>query len=243
MEAVLALLQVGVAPVVLACVLVHIMTRKSRHPRRRYQKTDPFVAIPDEEDFRLTFRFTRTDVSRLAQAFNLPETVILEYGHKAHRDHVVLYVLYEYARGRDLCDSHIFFQRDQTTIGRFIAAFEAHVFRHCVRALADFHPTLISREHLEYYRLCIADKGCPYDGIWGFIDGCKWQICRPGGNNLIQRPFYSGYVCNHCVSYHVVSCPDGIIHHVFGPLPGRVNDLNVLEDSNLLPYMESRPGI
>ena len=75
-----------------------------------------------------------------------------------------------------------------------------------------------------------------------FETGCKWEISRPGGRYMVQRPFYSGYISGHCFSWHVVSSPDGIIQHVFGPLPGCMNDLNVLDASELLQFMEDRPG-
>ncbi len=58
----------------------------------------------------------------------------------------------------------------------------------------------------------------------------------------LQQALYSGYVCGHCVTWHVVTAPDGIIMHCYGPCAGRLNDLNILDDSRLLRTMAERPG-
>lgn len=40
----------------------------------------------------------------------------------------------------------------------------------------------------------------------------------------------------------MVTAPDGLIMHCYGPCAGRLNDLNILDDSRLLRAMAELPG-
>ena len=129
-----------------------------------------------------------------------------------------------------------------STVGRIIAIVEEHIYSHCNEGLHGFHEFLVTRANLCHYADRVAAKGGVYNNVWGFLDGCKWPISRPGGNINLQRPFYSGYICGHCFSYHVISTPDGMIVHMHGPLAGRANDLITLANSKILTRMAAAPG-
>lgn len=204
--------------------------------------------------------------------------VVVQGGHTASREEALLYVLYRYAQGVNLllCQQH--FDRDQSTICRVIQHVELHIYKHAEPVLTGFHPGLLSRDSLTIYRDAIAARGCPVPNVFGFLDGCKWEITRfvqstcwsrlaalmsvsraqdggllwlcvlgvhgnrPGGHPALQQALYSGYICGHAMSYHVLTTADGMIAHIHGPCPGRVNDLNVLVDSRLLERMAECPG-
>ena len=57
-----------------------------------------------------------------------------------------------------------------------------------------------------------------------------------------QESIYSGYQGAHCLNYHAIVTPDGMIVHMFGPGAGRGTDLNTLNDSGMLRMMADRPG-
>ena len=119
---------------------------------------------------------------------------------------------------------------------------EDHIYSHCATGLHGFHELLVTRDRLRAYSDRVTLKGGAYANVWSFLDGCKWPITRPGGNINLQRPFYSGYICGHAFSYHVLSTPDGMIVHMHGPLPGKDNDITTLIDSNLAARMAALPG-
>lgn len=66
--------------------------------------------------------------------------------------------------------------------------------------------------------------------MWGFIDGIIRTIARP-----IRRPktCYNGWKRKHCLKYHGIVTPDGLISHLFGPVHGRRNDAFLWRESNL----------
>ena len=67
------------------------------------------------------------------------------------------------------------------------------------------------------------------------MDGTKREIARPSKG---QRAAYSGHKKIHCLSYHGLVLPDGIVGHFFGPLEGRRSDQGLFNDSGLLHLLD-----
>lgn len=52
-------------------------------------------------------------------------------------------------------------------------------------------------------------------------------MCRPGGENSLQRAFYSGHKIFNCLISQTVSTPDCLIWHLLGPEVGRRHDVTL----------------
>ena len=79
-----------------------------------------------------------------------------------------------------------------------------------------------------------ADFGVP--GCVGFVDGTFHGINRPGRdgyNGLLQRLFYNGAHKLHGIIFEIITFPDGLIGHAYGPVSGRHYDLYLARKSKL----------
>jgi nuclease HARBI1 len=65
----------------------------------------------------------------------------------------------------------------------------------------------------------------------GFIDDTLIEIARLPG--LMQRATYSGHKRRPGLKWQVVTTPDGMLFHVFGPFEGRRHDMNLYAESGL----------
>ena len=96
--------------------------------------------------------------------------------------------------------------------------------------LLHFDPNRLTREKLAEFARVNRDFGCPLDLVVGFIDGTLQEVARPVTN---QRLIYNGWKRMHCLKYHAVVTPDGIIIHLHGPVEGRRHDQTVFKESGL----------
>ena len=70
---------------------------------------------------------------------------------------------------------------------------ESYLYTFAHKVLLDFHGELFTSDELQFYADKVQRKGCVLERVYAFLDGFHWEICRPGGANMIQRPFFSGY--------------------------------------------------
>lgn len=88
---------------------------------------------------------------------------------------------------------------------------------------------------MEYAQAIHRKNDCPLTTCWGFIDGTIRGIARPV---RYQRTCYNGWKRKHCLKYHAVVTPDGLVSHLFGPVEGRRNDAHLWNESGLQHYLE-----
>lgn len=231
-----------VCAVTVFVTILAALPRDAPVPRRKFIYRDPFLSNMTPSEWRRTYKFARADIPILARAMHLPDIIDGGRRHRFDSVHVLTWLLYRYVGGRTFLECQEHFQRESSAISRLVDVVEDHIFRAANYSVLTFHPTLLTQARMEIYVAATRRKGCPIENVWGFIDGCKWEINRPGGNTVLQLVCYSGYVKGHCLSYHVITSPDGIIQHAFGPKAGRNNDLDVLDASGVLDYMEDHPG-
>lgn len=98
------------------------------------------------------------------------------------------------------------------------------------RFLLEFNLKRLIPSKLQEYADAIRAKGCPLKNCWVFIDGSLFYISRPGKG---QRTVYNGHKRKHCLKYHCIATPDGLISHAYGPWEGRRNDAHLWNRSNL----------
>ncbi|KAF7310228.1 hypothetical protein MIND_00396500 [Mycena indigotica] len=73
-------------------------------------------------------------------------------------------------------------------------------------------------------------RGAPLDSIAAVIDGTLRKVARPVAN---QGLVFNGWKHFHCLKYHSVLTPDGIVIHVYGPVEGRRHNETVFQQSGL----------
>jgi len=96
--------------------------------------------------------------------------------------------------------------------------------------LLEWDTIRLTPEKLLQYAQAIERKGAPIQTVWGFIDGTIRAIARPSRR---QQTCYNGWKRKHCLKYHAIVTPDGLISHLFGPVDGRRNDSFLWHESNL----------
>ena len=69
--------------------------------------------------------------------------------------------------------------------------------------------------------------------VIGFIDGTFRPVCRPGGDDWLQRLLYNGYEGTHGLKYQSFAAPCGLIFDMFGPVVGSHSDSTILALSGL----------
>ncbi|KAF0743929.1 hypothetical protein Ae201684_001571 [Aphanomyces euteiches] len=135
--------------------------------------------------------------------------------------------------------------------GRSIASYY-RIFLQTVRLLHSAHAgllylnkSLIKQRMLEY-SAAVRAKGVRLTTCWGFIDGTKQYISRPiarrnpsHANENLQRSVYNGHPRRHCLNWQGITCPDGIMASMYGPVEGRRHDSTVLAKSEVLKEFQA----
>jgi hypothetical protein len=133
------------------------------------------------------------------------------------------------------CDFEMQFGWEKTRfsrISRLTAQFLFDRWKHLLR----FDPQRLTPKKLFEFAHVIHSKGAPLTAVCGFIDGTLQKTARPVWN---QRILYNGWKRIHCLKYHCVIGPDGLVMHVFGPVEGRRHDLTVYRQSGLEAILEA----
>jgi hypothetical protein len=116
-------------------------------------------------------------------------------------------------------------------ITRLVARYIFNRWKHLLR----FDPNRLTPHVLTKYAECIFAKGSPHPYVCSLMDGTLEEISRPTRN---QRLVYNGWKRMHCLKYHVIISPDGMIIHVFGPIEGRRHDETCFKQSGVLEILE-----
>lgn len=73
-----------------------------------------------------------------------------------------------------------------------------------------------------------------FRNVFASLDGKRFEISRPSGENNQQAGAYNAYYGYHNVAFQGITSPDGMIMQFSGPHAGSDTDLNMLADSNSL---------
>jgi hypothetical protein len=65
------------------------------------------------------------------------------------------------------------------------------------------------------------------------VDGTLRGIARPGGEDMDQELFYSGYKKFHALKYQGLATPDGLVSSIYGPVIGKTGDYKLWMESEL----------
>ena len=168
------------------------------------------------------------ELERLCSAFQLADVQVTPERIRVSRLEGLAIVCHRLAFPSREIDLQRIYGRDRTSISQIIS--------HMIKLLSTRFRELLYFDHariaplLPLFAAAIHSSGAPMTTVWGFIDGTARPIARP---RLNQRLFYSGHKRFHCLKYHAVTTPDGMVVHLFGPVAGRHHDLFVLRESGL----------
>lgn len=183
----------------------------------------------------LPCRFTRDEVHQLATVLDLPERIRCPTSRISEdRVTALCMLLRRLAYPSRLADVQMQFGWERTRFSRIVnltATFLQQRWGH----LLFFDPNRLTREKLAEFARVNRDFGCPLDVVVGFIDGTLQEVARPVAN---QRLIYNGWKRMHCLKYHAVVTPDGIIIHLHGPVEGRRHDQTVFKESRLQDILD-----
>lgn len=175
-------------------------------------------------------RFTQHEVHQLVNTLDLPDIIKCEQSKiKEDRITALCMLLRRLAHPIRISDVEMQLGWERTRFSRITRLVATTIFNRW-KHLLRFDPTRLTREKLSEFGQAIAAKGAPLDLVVGFIDGTLQENARPVYN---QRIVYNGWKRMHCLKYHAVITPDGIIIHVFGPIDGRRHDETVYRESGL----------
>ena len=71
-----------------------------------------------------------------------------------------------------------------------------------------FDPIRLNPVKLAEFGTAVVAKGAPLDVVVALIDGTLQKNARPSNN---QRLVYNGWKRIHCLKYHALISPDGIV--------------------------------
>ena len=108
--------------------------------------------------------------------------------------------------------------------------YDQHGFR-----LQTFQQNLLHQNMLQVYANTIHHKGAPLDNCFGFVDGTRIAISKPGEN---QRVMYNGHKRIQALKFQSVALPNGLIGNLTGPYEGRKHDSGMLRESGLLVNLQ-----
>ena len=101
--------------------------------------------------------------------------------------------------------------------------------------LLCFDPIHLNLVKLAEFGTAVVAKGAPLDVVVALIDGTLQKNARPSNN---QQLVYNGWKHIHCLKYHALISPDGIVIHIYGPVDGRRHDKTVYKESGLASLLK-----
>ena len=88
---------------------------------------------------------------------------------------------------------------------------------------------------MSYYANLIREKtGNVIDSLWGFIDDTIRKTAHPLYN---QKTVYTKWKKCHGIKFQSVLVPNGYIASLYGPMPAKTYDANLLRQSNLMEQL------
>ncbi|RPA89084.1 hypothetical protein L873DRAFT_1894669 [Choiromyces venosus 120613-1] len=215
----------------LRLALAHNNSRK-RGPLREGGRLD--LDSLTEEEWRNQFRFTQSEVEELVEVLQLPNPIRANNRITEDRRTALCMLLARLAYPNHLCDLALKFGWPVERVSHISTATQTIIHDQWEHLLC-WDAARLTPDRLVKYAHAIEQKGAPIGTVWGFIDGMIRGIARP---TYHQCTCYNGWKRKHCLKYHGIVTPDGLISHLFGPVDGRRNDAFLWQESNLPNILE-----
>lgn len=208
-------------------------TTAVRNGRVVYRRLD-LETLTDEE-CKTMFRFNYSEICRICEAMKL-EPYLRYNSLKVTRELALAILLYRHSFPRRLEDMSDVFGMSPDNIGRTIRGLSRTILEKFKQSL-EFDTRQFSNTNCERFSKAIFDKGACYSHIVGFIDRTVQECCQPK-NSGHQDMIDNGWKHNYYNKFQVILTPDGIISSVFGPLTGKKNDREILNESRIMSRLQ-----
>jgi hypothetical protein len=207
-------------------VLQHVMRANGLVVYQRYLELDEWEDLPSdrvniteltidgcsEETCYSQYRFLKRDLRYLFIALRFPERIVLPNKSVVQGEKEFLLMLYRMAYPRRLVDMEEYFGREYSTISRcfnyVVNLMDAEHGHLLIDNLDFFLPRFQEYNRVILERIALGnDNQIPIREkmTFGFLDGTKREICRPLGNNNLQRAVYDGRLREHNLGFQGIS--------------------------------------
>ena len=177
-------------------------------PADRVVNTDVIIDGCSEETCYSEFRFLKRDLHHLYTALRFPDRSALDNNSVIPGEKVFLIMLKRMAYPRRLVDLEAFFGRDYSTISRCFNYVVNKIDEDYGHLLADnlalFLPSFPEYNRVIKERIALSNNDMIPDRecmTAFFLGETKREICRPLGNNNIQRAGYDGRLYEHNLGF------------------------------------------
>ena len=173
-------------------------------PADRIDVTELTIDRYSEETCYSQYRFLKRDIRHLFIALRFPDRIVLSNGSIIPGEKAFLLMLYRMAYPRRLVDMEEYLGREYSTISRCFNFVDALMHAEHGHLLVDnldfFLPRFQEYNRVILERIAAVNNNQIPDREMmtvGFLDGTKREICRPQGNNNMQRAVYDGRLREH----------------------------------------------
>ena len=211
-------------------LLWHLNSSRNRS-RRRYEPFD-LEELSDDE-CKVEFRFSKTDIYILKDVLNIPDEVVCG-GRLIVSGTEALCILLKRVTHPVKFDKMVAsFGRPTTQLRKIASAITNIVYNKHRHRLSSLQQNWLSSVNLARYAEAIHAAGSPLDNCWGFVNGSLIQDAdTPKGR------IYNGSNRISAIKFQSVVAPNGLIAHLYGPVEGRRYDSAMLRESEMLSQLE-----
>ena len=188
----------------------------SKNPEFLYEDYERFdLNAMDETECKAEFRFTKSEIPRLAEALDIPGTFFCHQGTTAPGIEGLCLVLRRLTYPCRYSDLIPRFGRPVPELSMIYNIVLDYIYNTHGHRISQWNHTILDPVSLERYAEAVYDKGAALDNCIGFIDGTVRPICRPGE---LQRVVYNGHKRVHALKFQSFTLPNGMTANMYGPL-------------------------
>lgn len=208
-----------------------LRSRQKRPVRQKRRRMIDLASISDKEAKR-KLRFTIPELGRLAILLQIPDPFYART-NRVSAAMALAILLNRLAGTRALHDIATYFHVHESVVSAVVRALTMFLMNKWESLLTLNIPRI--QHEAKRYAKATFDRCHSLDNCIGFIDGTNREIARP---TALQQTFYSGHKHYHSIKFQSWSTPDGLISHIFGPVPGARHDGYMWQKSKVGSVME-----
>lgn len=159
----------------------------------------------------------------------MPDKIVAENGCAEESVYALAMLCRRLVYPARLCDLQHSYGWEKSKASRIINTTAIWIFERW-KHLLRWNPSYLTPSKLKEFADAVYGSGAPLSTCFGFIDGTLREVARPEIN---QRLLYNGWKRYHALKYHIVTSPDGMIAHIYGPVEGRRHDHTIYNMSGL----------
>jgi len=200
-----------------------------------------FNSFSDSECLR-QFRFRKADIVKLINALGLDDNYWSTSRNRYMTSGLLTtcVILKRLSSPMNWADLEIMFGKHSSQLSEIfwegvesVMNKRGHLLRETVLSSAFF------QSRFDFYAGAIYAKGGALKHCVGLIDGTVIGISRPSGGYMQQLVAYNGHKKKHALKFQVISAPDGLVLHCYGPMEGRRHDWTLYAKSMVDDLLES----